>query len=273
MTELDEIQIDPNPEQAPPSEEPFRYTWHVVAGAVVILLIAAGTLFMRSRIETPPPDAPVVAEPADMAPAPVAEAVPEEPLVLPPLAESDGLIRELVRTLSANPELVSMLAGEELVRRFAAAIDNIARGESPRVHLPGVKPEGSFAATEASTGSYVDPASYDRYNTIAAVISSLDAEGTLAAYRNVKPLIQESYRDLGYPQADFDPTLRRAIRHLLETPVVNGELEVVPGVRSYKLADPALESLSEAQKHLLRMGPANVQRIQAKLRELYDGLG
>jgi hypothetical protein len=34
-----------------------------------------------------------------------------------------------------------------------------------------------------------------------------------------------------------------------------------------------LEELSPAQKHLLRMGPANVQKIQSKLRELASALG
>jgi len=36
--------------------------------------------------------------------------------------------------------------------------------------------------------------------------------------------------------------------------------------------DPKLEELSPAQKNLLRMGPRNVARIQAKLRALLAAL-
>jgi hypothetical protein len=39
------------------------------------------------------------------------------------------------------------------------------------------------------------------------------------------------------------------------------------------MVDPELESLSQAQKHLLRMGPENILRIQSKLRELAKALG
>ncbi len=40
----------------------------------------------------------------------------------------------------------------------------------------------------------------------------------------------------------------------------------------YEYADRTLEALTPAQKQLLRMGPANVARIQAKLREFQAAL-
>jgi hypothetical protein len=39
------------------------------------------------------------------------------------------------------------------------------------------------------------------------------------------------------------------------------------------MLDPELESLSDAKKHLLRMGPDNVGAIQAKMREIAIALG
>jgi hypothetical protein len=39
-------------------------------------------------------------------------------------------------------------------------------------------------------------------------------------------------------------------------------------VLSFAYADPRLESLSPVQKQFLRMGPRNVQAVQAKLREI-----
>ncbi len=43
--------------------------------------------------------------------------------------------------------------------------------------------------------------------------------------------------------------------------------------KRYEFADPALESLSDAQKQRLRMGPANAKRVTAKLREIQSALG
>ncbi len=78
---------------------------------------------------------------------------------------------------------------------------------------------------------------------------------------------------MGYPEEDFDKTLTVAIVELLKVPVVEGEILLEATVASYKMADPELENLSEAQKHLIRMGPENVRKIQAKLRKIGLALG
>ena len=55
---------------------------------------------------------------------------------------------------------------------------------------------------------------------------------------------------------------------LLATPVVEGNVPLASKSVAYEFADPRLQSLSSAQRQLLRMGPRNVQLIQAKLREI-----
>ena len=60
---------------------------------------------------------------------------------------------------------------------------------------------------------------------------------------------------------------------LLKTPVVEGDILVVPANVGYAYADPKLESLSHAQKQLLRMGPQNVRAVQEKLRAIAGHLG
>jgi len=39
------------------------------------------------------------------------------------------------------------------------------------------------------------------------------------------------------------------------------------------MVDSKLESLNQAQKHFLRMGPENVRRIKTKLKEIVQALG
>jgi hypothetical protein len=108
---------------------------------------------------------------------------------------------------------------------------------------------------------------------VAEAVASLDAERCAALYRRAKPLLEEAFRALGPGDERFDDRLARGVRVLLATPVPTGDEELVRPKVFYEYADPELESLGPAQKHLLRMGPGNVRRIQAKLRELASALG
>jgi len=78
---------------------------------------------------------------------------------------------------------------------------------------------------------------------------------------------------LGFLTRNFDQTMKKAILELLEVPVVEGDVRLEKKIKSYAYADPKREGLSEAQKSLLRMGPANVGAIQIKLREMALALG
>ena len=42
---------------------------------------------------------------------------------------------------------------------------------------------------------------------------------------------------------------------------------------TFQFADPELEALSPAQKHLLRMGPRNMRLVQHKMREFARAAG
>lgn len=63
-----------------------------------------------------------------------------------------------------------------------------------------------------------------------------------------------------------------AIDHLLATPVPDRELAVVRDGLWWEFADHRLAMLSGAQRQLLRLGPSNARRVQAKLRELRAAL-
>ena len=118
----------------------------------------------------------------------------------------------------------------------------------------------------------IDPASYRRYDLVADLVASLDANGCARLYEGTRPLFQDAYRDLGYPDRDFDQTLAKAMQVLLATPDPPADLELREAVNSWKLADPSLESLAPVQKQLLRMGPDNVRKIKDKLRQMAEAL-
>ncbi|MBI4387026.1 MAG: DUF3014 domain-containing protein, partial [Elusimicrobia bacterium] len=153
------------------------------------------------------------------------------------------------------------------LRRAAAAAGIVAEGNSPRAGLDFMAPRRKFAAKARRGKLYLDPRSYARYDPLASVVKSLDAPGTARLIRELSPIFQEACQEIGCWKDGFDAVLLKAIRHLLDTPMVAGDIRIRKKVVSYLIAEPELEGLSDAQKHLLRMGPANTAKIQAKLRE------
>jgi hypothetical protein len=235
--------------------------------AILIVAVVVYVFFLRAPAEPEPEPAPEP-EPVE------AEVIPAEPeagpvsIDLAPLDESDALVRLLAQELSAHPRLATTLATDELVRKFVAAMVNIAAGETPSAHLGVLAPEGEFHAITRNGRLVVDPASYRRYDWLADAFGSLNTEATVQLYYQLKPLLVEAYRDLGYPEGDFHDVLLAAIDELVATPVIQGDIELEPSVLSYRYRDPDIESLSDVDKHMLRMGPENVAEIQGKLREL-----
>jgi len=189
------------------------------------------------------------------------------------LDKSDDLVNKLAVKLSSHPQLVVWLKNKDMIRKYVAVIDNIADGMSPRSHLGFLSPRGGFEVIKRGKKYYLSPASYSRYNLSAEVFESLDTKECAKLYWELKPLIQEAYFELGYPNQDFHDTLFTAAVELLKTPVVEGDILVEKKVVTYIMVDPKLENLSESQKHFLRMGPRNIRKIQKKLREFAQVLG
>lgn len=271
MSDPGDFALYSGPRQPPPPENPNRlWIWAGVAAAVVVIAALAFWFFRPGPTEPVPALAEAVATPAtteDVVPP------PEEPLNLPPLGASDALVRALVEGLSARPELMTWLATEDLVRNFAVVVDNIAEGVSPTKHLKPFAPRQAFRAAGDDASLVVDPRSHARYDGVAAGVASLDTAGTVETYRKLRPLFDEAYKELGHPDGNFDVALQRAISHLLATPDVPVDARLTSHVESYHYADPKFESLSAAQKQLLRMGPRNTRLVKEKLRAILQALG
>lgn len=248
----------------------------IIAGVIFVLLIAAAAIIYYFFIYSKPQEAVETAEIAEEQPV-VEEKVQTGEEKIEPLDvnldESDELVRKLAAELSSHPKLAVWLMSGELIRKFVAAVDNIANGHSPGPQIDFFKPEEKFSVIDELGEYYIDPKSYGRYDIVAEVFVSLDSKGCVTLYKQLTPAIQEAYKDLGYPNADFNDTLRKAIMELLKVPDVQENIKVEKDVVTYKMVDSGLEALSPAQKNLLRMGPDNVRAIQGKLRSFALSLG
>jgi len=248
-------------------------------GLGILLLLATVVAVLYIAVFKKPAPAPAAAKAvAEAAKAPATGAAAtegDEPLALPAvgLDQSDPVVREYAKAISSSARFGQWLGSKELVRKFVVAVDNIANGQSPRSHVNFWAPEGQFRAVNKPAGTFIDESKYSRYDPVAEVFVSLDARAAVRFYRGLRPLIQDAYRDLGYPDTDFSDTLIKAMAELLETPVVEGPIKLEKKILSYVMTDESLEGLSQAQKQLLRMGPKNVQLIQGKIRELAAALG
>jgi hypothetical protein len=249
------------------------YRLIAIVFVALLAVIVIGYLAIRHlgredsmEIETVPPP---VAEPT-----PVAETTPtlgelwSERLQGVTLRSSDEVVRALVAELSAHPKLAAWLVNDDLIRRFTAAVDNIAHGSSPRAHVGFLDTGESFRVLRRGDALVADPRSFRRYDLVTEVFVSLDTAGAVALYRELRPLIGEAYREIAPPGARFDDALLTAIDHLQAAPLIAADSPLEEKVVTFVYQDEGLEGLSEAQRHLLRTGPDNVRRIQAKLSAL-----
>ena len=197
---------------------------------------------------------------------------------VPPLDQSDPVVRELVKQLTSHPRIAAWLATDGLIRTFTVAVENVSGGATPASRLRVWRPRSGFETVARGRDArgrdlQIAPGSYERYNDLADAAASIDPAGAARLYATLKPRIEEAHRDLGYPDTSFDRTLEQAIVSLLRTPVPDAAVRLEPKGIGYAFADPRLEGLTAAQKQLLRMGPRNVRMIQSSLRQIALALG
>jgi hypothetical protein len=258
----------PDPVLPPPS--PIS-PWPVI-GVVALLLVAAIAFFVtRHRTSSEP--ATVIAPTGREVPAsPPASPRREVQTTLPPLAESDPAVRDIVGGLSRDPLVASWLAGDQLLRSAASVLSGVAEGRSPAALLRRLAPSGAFSVRTANGRTVIDPASYRRYDPVAAAAESVDPAAAARVYRTLAPRLDEAFKELGMP-GTLDETVERAAHQVLTAPIVDGDIAVVPSGAVYAYADPALENLTPVAKLMVRMGPENARRIQEKIRAFLQALG
>jgi len=278
--EYEDLNLRPqSPEDSPiilsvPAEN--SQNWLKIAGAafLVVAVAATGYLVFRNR-QAATPAATEAATPA-APPTDVAKALGADvpPIDLPPLNESDDVVRGLVKELSSNPSVLAWLMTDNLIRNFTVVVSNIAAGEPAARQVTVLRPKGSFQVEEHGEDLFINSRSYSRYLPLATAASSANPDGTAKLYATLKPRIDEAYAELGQGNTTFDQTLERAIVVLLKTPVPEGRVPIEPnGAVAYRFADPALEKLTPTQKMLIRFGPDNQRAVQTALRNIALALG
>jgi len=193
--------------------------------------------------------------------------IPQAPLPL--LDESDNAVESTLAGLFPRQQLGELFRFKNAIRHFVVTVDNATGARLPRRYSFTHRPQTRFIATETEEGKrfILDAANSDRYTGFVHFVENLEINNVVFAYVKFYPLFQQAYEELGYT-GYFNDRLIAVIDHLLDTPEVPGEIKLVKPKYFYKFADPELESLSSAQKILLRIGHTNATKIKEKLKAL-----
>ena len=247
-----------------------------VVGACIVFAVAlvAALMWLNSGITVDAPQRATVRVPQPL-PTPETSVARASQITEASLSDEgdEGLFRDAVARLSTHPELASYLIHDRLLRRFVLAVDAVAGGYSPADEVEFLQPVRPFIVREDEGRLVIASGSYRRYDVVADVFTSLDTDGAIELYRRFGPRLEAIYREVGWANDEFDTRLREAVDHLLEVAAPDGQIEVEQRALVYAFAEDRFENLTVAQKHFLRMGPRNVAAVQAKLRELRDGMG
>ncbi len=246
----------------------------VMIGGAVVTVVAAVLLMVANGITEPPaPSQRTVVTPNPAVRQPADPGVVEAHLETPRPGGTDTLVRRLAAGISSHPEWATWLVTDDLVRRFVAAVDAVADGYSPAAELGLAVASGPFLVREDEGRLVIAAGTYRRAALLAEVVSSIDADDAVAILRTLGPELETAQREIAWHRGTFEDRLRQAVDHLLAVDVPGGPIEVERRTRTYRYADDRLERLSDAQRQLVRMGPANATAIQKKLRAIRAAFG
>ena len=188
------------------------------------------------------------------------------------LSKSDQTVRELIKTCSSHQLWAEWIKTDDLIRKFVASVDMTVQGHYPVVFLEFLVPKKKFRARLRGEQYFINPKSFNRFNTIGEVVVSLDTDCCIRLYKRLKPTLEKAFKKLGYPDETFHLRLKEAMEILKKTPVVTGNIPLEKKLMSYAFKNPKLEKLNPVQKLFIRMGPKNIGKIQKKLKEFSQAL-
>ena len=230
---------------------------------ILTVLVLLGAAFAGWYYLWPHGEGPVVVTP------PPPESETEPPAPLEPAEPVDKVVKEL-KVDNALDEWLSMSG---IVQRIAAATWRVSNGDSPAPVLGFLNLIGRFDVKDVGDKVFVDPASYRRYDPLIDRVVAVNPVQAAKAYKRLRPNFEAAFAEIAEPGETFDDVAKSAIKRVLAVQVPTGDVEVIGKGATFFYADETLESMSAADKHVLRLGPKNAKRVQDWVRKLASSAG
>lgn len=196
----------------------------------------------------------------------------EEVVVDVPIDISDASIKASLMTVASSPTFAKLLVNDRLIEKFVINVNNLANDQLTPKDALVVAPKQEFKTYVQADRTWIENASFKRYNSYVDALESVDTDELLEVFDGYQDTIKEKFAEISRPGQSFDDALIDAIDTLLDTPQVPVPIEVYTDSVMFKFKDERLENLSGPQKQLLRTGPENMRRIKDVLRNLKQSL-
>jgi len=263
--------------------------WVISAIVAVITLVIIWFVFLKEETKPPVVIVPEIAQVVEDEPeieivevepeiiepeTPIAEVVIEQGPILPTLDESDAWLEEKLPTITWRKELLKLVIDDDMIRRFVVFTDNFSQGTLAYEHSPLIKPTTSFSGREINENGQVvikwDNTSSRRFSLYVDLLRSIDSDTLVSWYYELKPLVDEAYRELGYPEEDFTDILQDAITKVLDMEIPKERLELIRPSVMYQYKSEEIEQLDDSDKLMLRLGKENLLVIKSVLLEISE---
>lgn len=220
----------------------------------------------------PEPEPEVTQQKSEPQPEPVAQKTEPVKPTLPQLNQSDEFVHQQTLEAFKGLSINDILLNKNLARQFVVFVDNLAHGELARKSSPLIGPKQHFDALDVTDKIYLDPDSYHRYDMYAELLETMNSKAVISTYRLLTPILNDAFSELGYEDVTFNQRVKKAIKEVLNAPIIEQPIELTSISVNYKFKDADIESLPDAQKLMIRMGPKNTRKVKTALRRILKEL-
>lgn len=256
--------------------------WFWIALIVISCCVIAAYSFFKSElpklddshlVAPPPPLLPSIpnsvassAPSSSPVPSKTAEASKRQlHVTLPYLVNSDEFVFNALKSLIKNHSLIKLFYAERIIRDIVVTTVNLTEQHVPVKDMPFKPPTGDFGTYNLGNQLIINPDNKLRYINYVKIAESVDTKQLVDLYIQLYPLLQQQYKELGYPNKNFNDQLIETIDDLLDAPDVKDPIHLVQPIYFYQFENTDLEELSIGQKIMIRLGIKNEWIIKSKL--------
>lgn len=188
---------------------------------------------------------------------------------MPPgtLEGSDAYVKKAIADLA--PAFSEWLMSSQQIRKWILTIDLMADGTLIKQDRPLSFPMERFEATpQDDTRFLMSSSNFTRTDLLINALVAIDVDHLVYYYQKWLPLLDKAYQELG-KRGSFHGRVKKAIDQVTNAKPFAGEalLEKRGGVM-YRYVDPTLESASDVEKLMWRLGPENSAKLQSYLKQV-----